>query len=138
LGTGILNNVTDGGEGHSNPSKATREKMAFAKRNESIETKEKRSIAAKNRIRHSMTDDTKLKIAESKKGNKHSAATKEKMSMAKIGRKMKGLQKEKISATLLGVSKPQVTCPHCSKTGGVGAMGKWHFNNCKTKPEIQN
>ena len=32
-----------------------------------------------------------------------------------------------------GKSKKQVTCPHCSKTGGINAMVRWHFDNCKSK-----
>jgi hypothetical protein len=26
-----------------------------------------------------------------------------------------------------------VTCPHCSKSGGITAMPRWHFNNCKER-----
>lgn len=26
-----------------------------------------------------------------------------------------------------------VTCPHCNKSGGLGPMHRWHFDNCKTK-----
>jgi hypothetical protein len=26
--------------------------------------------------------------------------------------------------------KPEATCPHCGKVGGVSAMTRWHFNNC--------
>ena len=25
-----------------------------------------------------------------------------------------------------------VKCPHCNKSGGATAMGRWHFNNCKS------
>jgi hypothetical protein len=27
----------------------------------------------------------------------------------------------------------QVQCPHCDKTGGLGVMKRWHFENCKQK-----
>ena len=27
--------------------------------------------------------------------------------------------------------QPQITCPHCGKTGGEYAMKRWHFDNCK-------
>jgi hypothetical protein len=30
--------------------------------------------------------------------------------------------------------KAKVTCIHCLKEGGVGSMGRWHFDNCKKKP----
>jgi hypothetical protein len=26
--------------------------------------------------------------------------------------------------------QPQVTCPHCGKTGGENAMKRWHFDKC--------
>lgn len=30
--------------------------------------------------------------------------------------------------------RPKITCPYCNKTGGDGAMNRWHFFNCKLKP----
>jgi hypothetical protein len=27
---------------------------------------------------------------------------------------------------------PVVECPHCNKTGKLGNMNRWHFNNCKS------
>jgi hypothetical protein len=27
-----------------------------------------------------------------------------------------------------------VTCPHCDQTGPMGAMKRWHFDNCKESP----
>ena len=58
LGTGVLINLTNGGEGLANPSTETRMKMAAAKRNESIETRHKRSVAAKKRIRTALSEET--------------------------------------------------------------------------------
>jgi hypothetical protein len=39
----------------------------------------------------------------------------------------------KISASNKGKPKEQVTCPHCNLTGGLGAMKRWHFDNCSQK-----
>jgi len=86
LGTGILHNRTNGGEGISNPSIATREKLAYAKRNESVETRLKRSIAAKNRVRTPLSEETKKRISEANTGKKRSVAAKEKMSQRKKGK----------------------------------------------------
>ena len=37
-----------------------------------------------------------------------------------------------ISGELVGFMKnTKTTCPHCKKTGGGGAMKRWHFDNCK-------
>ena len=27
------------------------------------------------------------------------------------------------------------TCPHCNKTGDLGNMKRWHFDNCKLRPQ---
>ena len=34
------------------------------------------------------------------------------------------------------LNKTILTCPHCSKTGNVGNMKRWHFDNCGNKREI--
>lgn len=39
--------------------------------------------------------------------------------------------KAAISKTLLGVKQETVHCPHCNKIGGVRAMKRFHFDNCK-------
>jgi hypothetical protein len=100
LGTGILHNRTDGGEGTSNPSQETREKMSKSSKGNthwlgkthSIETKEKISQAKKGK-NHPMfgktfSAETKAKMSEAHKGNTaclgktHSTETKAKMSEA--------------------------------------------------------
>ena len=131
LGTGILINLTNGGEGLSNPSTETRNKMAEAKRNESPETRKKRSDSAKARIRTPLSNETKQKISKKNSGSKRSDPAKEKMSLAKIGRP----SYKRTEETLLKQRKPKkkVTCPHCKQIGGVSSMVRWHFNNCKHK-----
>ena len=39
--------------------------------------------------------------------------------------------KDKISLALKGRAVKIVTCPHCTKQGGNGAMHRWHFEKCK-------
>ena len=100
LGTGILHNRTDGGEGTSNPSQETREKMSKSSKGNthwlgkthSIETKEKisQSKMGKNHPMFGKTfsAETKAKMSEAHRGNTaflgktHSAETKAKMSEA--------------------------------------------------------
>ena len=31
-----------------------------------------------------------------------------------------------------GKPQPQMTCPHCGKSGGNSNMARWHFDNCKS------
>jgi hypothetical protein len=135
LGFGILNNKTDGGEGITNPSTITREKLSNAKRNESAETRLKRSIAAKNRLRNPCSIETKEKISKSNVGRKRLDESKKKMSDAAKG-KIKSIEtKEKIKKKLENRPKPVTTCTKCGKVGGISAMIRWHFNNCKNIKE---
>lgn len=115
LNTGILHNRTDGGDGISNPSHETRKKLAYAKRNESPETKLKRSIAAKNRPRTPCSDETKRKISDANTGKKRSDDAKKKMALAKLNRPLSEEHKAKISNTLKGKPKPPFSDEHRKK-----------------------
>ena len=35
-------------------------------------------------------------------------------------------------------AKERIECPHCNKTGLVGNMNRWHFDNCKNHPTKTN
>jgi hypothetical protein len=64
-----------------------------------------------------LPEDVKKKISNSLKGIVRppmSQETKNKVSFAKRGIKLK-----------------IVTCPHCGKSGGGGAIYQWHFDNCR-------
>lgn len=39
--------------------------------------------------------------------------------------------RKKIGDAQRGVPHEIVTCPHCGASGGISAMKRWHFNNCK-------
>lgn len=91
-----------------------------------------------------------------------SAETLSNMSKAKLGKKMPPVSEEwlrkrrlrrgprgpygpqgphseehrrNIGKALQGVPKAKVTCPHCNKEGSVSNMSRWHFDNCKKKPQ---
>ena len=36
--------------------------------------------------------------------------------------------------SISALKKPRVTCPYCGKTGLVGNMNRWHFDNCPKGP----
>ncbi len=81
LGTGILRNLTDGGEGAVNPSKETREKMS-----------ESRSGENHPMFGKSPSKETREKLSKSKSGENnpmfgksHSKETREKLSKSKSG-----------------------------------------------------
>lgn len=121
IGTGILRNMTDGGEGSSGRI-VTKEmieklKQARAKQITSEETREKMRLAHTGRV-HS--EETKQKMANAAKGRQQSPET-----IAKI----KEARANQVIVTNL------VTCPHCGKTGGNRIMPRYHFDNCKTIKE---
>ena len=92
----VLTNMTDGGEGLSNPSIETREKLSKSK------------MGNKLCIGRCLSAETKEKIAATKRGRTHSADTRLKMSLAGRGRpsRLRGRKRPssvgaKISATKL-------------------------------------
>jgi len=76
-----------------------------------------------------MSTEQKLKLSIAHKGKTHSEKTKNKMSNTRIAPSLNA----RIACSLAnkGKTRPVLTCPHCNKSGGLGAMNRWHFNNCK-------
>jgi hypothetical protein len=118
LGTGILRNLTDGGEG--SPGRLASE-----------ETKQKLKEARAKQI---TTKETREKMRKAHTGRKHSEETRKKMSLSSSGRtnspetiqRIREARKKQVIVTV------QVTCPHCGKQGGNRIMPRYHFDNCKT------
>lgn len=75
----------------------------------SAQTKQLISIARMGKPR---TDETKQKLREYKRGQKHSLES------------------------LIKMRKPKtkVSCPWCGQEGGISQMKRWHFDQCKVKP----
>jgi hypothetical protein len=101
------------GKEHSDETKL---KMSEAKQNMSDETRQKMSEA---KLGVPKSDEHRQKISEANKGKEHTNETKQKMSEAKLG-VPQGPQE-------------RVQCPHCGKIGGISAMKRYHFDNCKYK-----
>lgn len=139
LGTGILRNKTDGGDGFTNivitadnlqkRSKSMLGKNSGRKRPDNIERQlgKKRPELAKNMSgsgnhMFGRTGSNNPLYGISGKdhpqfGIKRSAATKEKQRVSKLGE--------------LNPATKIVTCPYCDKTGKAGGMLRWHFSYCK-------
>jgi len=85
LGTGILHNMTNGGEGLSGAirSDETRRKLSEAKRNPSEETRKKMSESGKVKV---FSKEHRRKLSEANKGRTHSEKSKQKMKEALKGR----------------------------------------------------
>jgi hypothetical protein len=109
LGTGILRNQTDGGEGGI-PGPLVRQKLSDVK-------KGKRPNNYGKKYKSGPSTAKSL----SKQGKNH----------PQFGKERTKEEREKISKGIKdGWSRPTLTCPHCGKQGKVG-MTRWHFDNCK-------
>jgi len=84
LGTGILRNITEGGEGARNPSADTRKKLSAAQRGKKASDEARRKMSESrlgpknHRYGKSMSDETKRKLSEKKKGKLSSPEANEK------------------------------------------------------------
>lgn len=138
LGTGILRNQTDGGEGTFNLSAEIR-----LKRNKAVSLallgKKKSETHCKkireNQLGRKQTDETKLKRSAALKGIKrgpYPIERVENMRKALKGRcaPNKGLPMPNHQKEILN---ELIVCPHCSKQGTLGPMRRWHFENCKNR-----
>ena len=93
LGTGILRNKTDGGEGPSNPSIETRRKMSDAKKGKLLSEEHKRKMREAHK---NPSEEFRKKISYANKGEnnpmygkKHSEETKQKISKMRKGKNTK-------------------------------------------------
>ncbi|MBB6299913.1 NUMOD3 domain-containing DNA-binding protein [Rhizobium leucaenae] len=87
-GTGVLANLTDGGEGMSghSPSKETRKKMGAWQIGKSVSAVSRAKISAANSGRKP-GDDTRLKMSSAKLGRKHSVESREKIRVSHLGKR---------------------------------------------------
>ena len=112
LGTGILQNLTDGGEGVSglSHSEETKRKMSEVHKNPSEETRRKKSDARKGKT---LSDETKRKMSEAHKGKTHSEQSKRKVSEANKGKTQSEQTKRKRSVNIKGRKWWNDGCGNC-------------------------
>jgi hypothetical protein len=132
LDTGCLRNLTDGGDGTSNPTPATKAKWKAARKGSG------NSFFGK---RHS--DKAKQQNSLWHKGrapwNKGTTGI-----MFPNGRTFSDDHRNNISKAKKGMPQPhtslrnktlKATCPHCNTVGQKTAMKRWHFDHCRIKGE---
>ena len=126
LGTGILYNMTDGGEGSSGAirSEETKKKMSEANKDPSEETKKRMSEAHKGKI---LSEETKRKLSEAQKGKIRSEEHKINISEAKKGKTHSEETKIKISEAHKGKTASEETR---RKIGDAKKGMKWWNNGC--------
>ena len=84
------------------------------------------------RVYYNRSIMNKFFVAKEKASDEH----KVKLSLAKQGRKRKPFTDE--TKTKMSIArKIIIVCPHCNKEGS-SSLKRWHFDNCKYKPDINN
>ena len=100
-GTGILRNMTDGGDGVAGlvVSQETRDKLSVARKGKphSEEHKRNNAEARRGKSRPPHTEETRKKMSESKKGKSKSEETRKKMSEAWKGKPKSEEHRKKLS-----------------------------------------
>jgi len=101
------------------------EKNHFYGKKHSSETRKKLSDATSGEKNYfygkSLSEDHKKKISESKKGEKN----------CWYGKSFSEEHRKNMSIARKGIPQEKITCPHCQKTGGISAMKRYHFDNCR-------
>lgn len=140
LGTGILRNRTDGGDGSSGSTALKGKPKSdshIAKMKQTLTgrklTPEHRQKIRESRKRIVMSADAKTKISDANIGRIFSEESLAKMSKA-ASKPRSEAWKASASKNRTGRKQPLVTCPHCNKVGGKGAMAQFHMDRCKLRP----
>lgn len=151
--TGILANLTDGGEGGHGKvlSKDTKQKISKAHTGR-IHTSESRINMSNGQKGKKYSDEACKNMSLAAKGKPKSKEHIEKVSAANRGKKRTAEQrakcatfgmlnkchsdetKEKMRLARLGFKHQLQTCPHCGTIGAGGNMTRYHFSNCKLNP----
>ncbi len=107
LGTGILRNQTDGGDGSTNIIPWNKGKVGIITASES----------------------TRQKMSTTRKGVTKTIETRRKMSNARKGEIKSIEHRNKLSIAIKSI--PKLECPNCHKFASPGNYSRWHGNNCK-------
>lgn len=123
LGKGPLLNRTDGGEGVSNQSDATKRKHSrntkVALNRPEVKARLEARWTGEQRARRIAA----LRIAQNRPEvrAKRSASIRLAMSRKDV----------RANVSAAAKSRPKIHCPHCNASGQASNMKRWHFDNCR-------
>lgn len=109
LGTGILHNLTDGGEGASGSKRTEEQRKNYKGRPKGVKTSK---AACKN-----LSEKTK-RLWQNEEFRKTQLLVRDEEYRKKIS---------------YSVKANRVVCPHCEKEGNKSIMMRWHFDRCKQR-----
>ena len=126
LGTGILRNRTNGGDGTSGRilSEQTRRKIGESNTGKEVSQETRRKIRMKLKGRKA-SEETRQKISKMQKGNpapcsfsgcKHTEESKRKISESKVGKKRSEETKQKLRVANSGENSPRWKKPHTQES----------------------
>ena len=137
LGTGILRNETDGGDGHSNPSPETRRKIGEAQKGKIVSEETKRKLSEINKGKTLSEEHIrKLSVANTGEKNHNYGKTRSEETRKKIGESNKNPSKEtrrKISEAKKNPSKETRRKIGEAKKGNTYFLGKNHSEETRKK-----
>jgi hypothetical protein len=136
LGTGVLRNRTDGGEGASgavqSPENRKKKSAAAVHRwaNNPMPEKTRQKIRAKRAFQIT-TQETRNKMSAAHKGRINSPEAIEKVRQANLGSKRTEETKQRMRDSKKGY--PKIKCAHCGVEAVTVNHNRWHGNNCKQR-----
>jgi hypothetical protein len=128
LGTGILHNKTDGGEGSSGFIQPKEANLIRSTRLTGVA----KSAEHKANMRKPKSKDHADKIRKNNKALNEARRGKPAHNKG-ISGPMKGLPKTEEHKANMRKPKVLGVCPHCGKQGGINQLKRWHFDHCKAK-----
>lgn len=141
LGTGILRNRTDGGDGTSGLKHTEKTKNIIKEKRKhqaplSEESRKRISIFMKERRKHDapFSEETRKKISTLKTGKKLSDEHKEKIARGNRGKNVRPKSEEHRNAlSNAAKNRKLIVCPHCQASARSGVIYRWHFDKCIMK-----
>lgn len=129
IGTGILRNMTDGGDGASGGTT----------RKGQVNTPEHNIKISTSLTGRKATLEHRAKLSAVQLGKKHTPERCANNGAAKKGKKrsVKGVENQRLKlleqvAAGTHHTQQDVICPHCYKMGKAAGMKRWHFEKCSS------